>query len=86
MIKSMTAFARTQQSLDSGDLIWEIRSVNSRFLELHFKMPEDFRVNESRYRELLQHGIKRGKVECLLLLNPGEQGSKEVCMNHLQEK
>lgn len=86
MIKSMTAFARTQQSLDSGDLIWEIRSVNSRFLELHFKMPEDFRVNESRYRELLQQRLKRGKVECFLRFNPGNQGSKDVCINHKQAK
>ena len=33
MTKSMTAFARTQQSLDEGELVWEIRSVNQRFLD-----------------------------------------------------
>ena len=49
MTKSMTAFARTQQSLDEGELIWEIRSVNQRFLEVYFKMPEDFRASEPMF-------------------------------------
>lgn len=69
MIKSMTAFARIQQGLDEGELIWEIRSVNHRFLELHLKMPEDFRASEVRFREILQHRLKRGKVECFLRFN-----------------
>jgi len=86
MTKSMTAFARTQQGLDSGELIWEIRSVNSRFLELHIKMPEDFRANESRYRELLQQRLTRGKVECFLRFNPSNQDVNEVCINQQQAK
>ena len=49
MTRSMTAFARAQQSLDVGDIILEIRSVNHRYLELHLKMPEDFRVKETRF-------------------------------------
>ena len=39
MTKSMTAFARVQKNLAEGDLIWELRSVNNRFLELYLKMP-----------------------------------------------
>ena len=57
MTRSMTAFARAQQSLDEGDIILEIRSVNHRFLELHLKMPEDFRIKETRFREILQQRL-----------------------------
>ncbi len=69
MTKSMTAFARCQQTLDEGELIWEIRSVNHRYLEFYFKMPEEFRASESRFREILQQRLKRGKVECYLRFN-----------------
>ncbi len=86
MTKSMTAFARTQQSLDEGELVWEIRSVNHRFLELHMKMPEDFRANEMRFREILQQRLKRGKVECNLRFNANVQQAETVNINQQQAK
>ena len=86
MTKSMTAFARSQQSLNEGELIWEIRSVNHRFLELHMKMPEDFRVNEMRFREILQQRLKRGKVECNLRFNANAQQAETVSINQQQAK
>jgi len=86
MTKSMTAFARIQQSLDEGELIWEIRSVNHRFLELHIKMPEDFRASETRFREILQHRLMRGKVECCLRFNANAQQSAEININPQQAK
>jgi len=50
MTKSMTAFARIQQSLDEGEIYTgKFRSVNHRFLELNFKMPEDFRASENPF-------------------------------------
>lgn len=86
MTKSMTAFARTQLSLDAGDLIWEIRSVNHRFLELHMKMPDDFRGSEMRFRELLQQRLKRGKIECLLRFKSNESLSEDLTINPQQAK
>jgi uncharacterized protein (TIGR00255 family) len=86
MTKSMTAFARIQQSLDEGELIWEIRSVNHRFLEFHLKMPEDFRASETRFREILQHRLKRGKVECFLRFNANAQQSAGININAQQAK
>ncbi len=81
MTKSMTAFARTQQSLDEGELVWEIRSVNQRFLEVYFKMPEDFRASEPMFREILQKRLKRGKVECFLRFNATASQSESVTVN-----
>jgi uncharacterized protein (TIGR00255 family) len=86
MTKSMTAFARIQQSLDEGELVWEIRSVNHRYLELFFKMPEDFRVNETSFREILQQRLKRGKVECFLRFNVNAQQAEAININQQQAK
>jgi len=81
MTRSMTAFARNQQHLNEGDLIWEVRSVNHRYLELHMKIPEDFRANENRFREILQKKLKRGKVECFLRFNTNSQQSGSININ-----
>ena len=82
----MTAFARTQQNLDEGDLIWELRSVNHRYLELQLKMPDEFRVHETKFREVIQNRLKRGKVECFLRFNLNTQESESVHVNHQQAK
>ena len=86
MTRSMTAFARTQQNLDEGELIWEVRSVNHRFLELHLRMPEEFRASETRFREILQQRLKRGKVECFLRFNASVQQSESININKQQAK
>jgi uncharacterized protein (TIGR00255 family) len=82
----MTAFARTQQSLVEGDIICELRSVNHRFLELHLKMPEDFRVGEARFREMLQQRLTRGKVELFLRFNTNIQQTGNISVNLPQAK
>ncbi len=84
MTKSMTAFARTQQNLEEGELIWEIRSVNHRYLELFFKMPEDFRASETSFRELVQQRLTRGKVECFLRFNASAKQAAAININHQQ--
>ena len=81
MTKSMTAFARTQNNIEQGELVCELRSVNSRFLELHFKLPEAFRANEIHYRTMLQKRLTRGKVECHLRFNPIVQKTGDVTID-----
>lgn len=67
---SMTAFARTDLQTDIGSFTWEIRSVNSRYLELHFRLPETLRAVEAQVREVLRKSLQRGKVECSLKFTP----------------
>ncbi len=86
MTRSMTAFARYQQNLNEGDLIWEVRSVNHRYLELHMKIPEAFRANEGRFREILQAKLKRGKVECFLRFNTNSKQTGAVSINQEHAK
>ncbi|WP_437880059.1 YicC/YloC family endoribonuclease [Pseudomonas sp. LRF_L74] len=66
MVHSMTAFARTEEAGSHGTLIWELRSVNHRYLEPHLRLPESFRDLEGAVREALRQGLSRGKVECTL--------------------
>ena len=63
MLKSMTAFARVQQSNDSGEIVWEIKSVNHRYLEPGFKLPEDFKSLEPEIRQKIGRYVSRGKIE-----------------------
>ena len=70
MTKSMTAFARVQSNTETGVLTWEVRSVNSRYLDLHMRLPDDFRAREGRYRELISKQLSRGKIECNLRFKP----------------
>lgn len=86
MTKSMTAFARSQQNLDEGELTWEVRSVNHRYLELNLRMPEEFRAGETRFREILQQRLKRGKVECFLRFNASTQQSDAISVNTQRAK
>lgn len=66
MIYSMTAFARLEVKKDWGDAVWEIRSVNQRYLENFFRLPEQFRGLENTLREKLRQNLTRGKIECSL--------------------
>jgi uncharacterized protein (TIGR00255 family) len=63
MTYSMTAFARKEQSYDFGTLSVEIKSVNQRYLEPTFRLPETLRPIEMKLRELLKKRVKRGKLE-----------------------
>ena len=63
VIRSMTAFARVQESNEAGSITWELRSVNHRYLEPALKLPEDFRQLEPEVRKLLSKHLTRGKVD-----------------------
>ena len=62
MVASMTAFGRAQDDL----VDWEIRSVNHRFLEISFRLPEPFRDMEPALRELVAGRLRRGKIDATL--------------------
>lgn len=81
MIQSMTAFAREASQGDWGTLTWEIRSVNHRYLEPHFKLPENLREIEPSLREGLRKHLNRGKVECALRWQPVEQSGQGFDLN-----
>lgn len=72
MIRSMTAFARQTHTAKWGRLVWEVRSVNHRYLEISLRLPDLLRRHETELRQLIQQNLRRGKVEATLKFIPGE--------------
>ena len=66
MTHSMTAFARHNSKGDWGNAVWEIRSVNNRYLDVNLRLPEELRGLESQLREQVANKLKRGKIDCTL--------------------
>jgi uncharacterized protein (TIGR00255 family) len=70
MLRSMTAFARREARADWGAAVWELRSVNHRYLEAFVRLPEDLRALEPEVRARIAERVRRGKVECNLRFQP----------------
>ena len=68
MTNSMTAFVQVK----NGDIVWEIRSVNHRYLDVSFRIPESFRAIETALRAIVKTSISRGKLDCTLHISNGE--------------
>lgn len=81
MTSSMTAFAREQVHGDHGELTWEIRSVNHRYLETTVRLPEELRAIEPAVRDRVSSRLSRGKVECNLRYRPASDASVELTLN-----
>lgn len=81
MIYSMTAFAHLELKKEWGNAVWEIRSVNQRFLETYFRLPEAFRNLEMTLRERLRTTLARGKVECSLRIELNANQNNGLALN-----
>lgn len=74
MIRSMTGFAQSDTATPQGVLLWELRSVNNRYLEVQLRLPELFRPIENEVRQLAAARLGRGRIEASLSLrNPQGQ-------------
>jgi len=82
MIYSMTAFARKQLKGDWGTAVWEIRSVNQRYLETYFRLPEQFRGLETKLKDIFRKRLQRGKIECSLRFEASSSNESALSMNH----
>jgi uncharacterized protein (TIGR00255 family) len=70
MIRSMTGFARRERQYPWGQLAWELKTVNHRYLEVGCRLPEEFRAAEADFRQAVSSAVRRGKVECSLHFRP----------------
>ena len=66
MLNSMTGFARQAAECPLGTLTWELRTVNHRYLDVQFRLPEELRPSETDLRQQVSGQLKRGKIECSL--------------------
>lgn len=80
MIHSMTGYASANRTLSRCQLGIELRAVNSRYLDLVFRLPEELRPLESQLRERIMAKVQRGKLECRASLSdlPAEQRTLDL--------
>ena len=80
-VHSMTGFAHASAEYAGKNIDIEIRSVNHRFLDVQFKLPDDLRCLESNMREKIVSKIARGKLECRIQLGSTHQQQSSLHIN-----
>ena len=81
MTTSMTGFAAHSLTLEHASVNIDLRSVNQRYLELHFRLADEFRALEPQLRELLQQRLARGKVECRIAFHRQQQTDRRATID-----
>ena len=81
MLRSMTGFARVEDTSEQGNLSWEVRSVNHRYLDISFRLPEEIRRLEVQLRNHLQNRLARGKIDCVFRYRMAETQTAELELN-----
>jgi uncharacterized protein (TIGR00255 family) len=71
MMKSMTAYARSEKTADKTNISTEIRSYNSRYLDVSLRIMHGFNVLEEKIKALIIEKIARGRIEMSLQINDG---------------
>lgn len=81
MTKSMTGFARSETVVEGVTLSWELRTVNHRYLDVSFRLPEEFRVLETGFRDAIGKSVKRGKLDCGLRVRGDKAVAPDLVLN-----
>ena len=81
MANSMTAFSRQEQVGEQGRLVWELRSVNHRYLEVSLRLPEELKMLDPVARERIGGRVMRGKIDCTLRFYPSPAAAGNVRVN-----
>ena len=76
MVHSMTAFARAQQEVEGLVLTWELKSVNHRFLDAQFRLPEPLKGLEHTLRDVVRRHLSRGKLDATLRATSSGSGGR----------
>jgi len=83
MIQSMTGYAAASTDSPRGRLSLELRSVNSRFLDLQFRVADELRALEPALRELIVARVARGKLDCRVYFNDADSAAALERLNAL---
>ena len=81
MIYSMTGYAARTRDVERGALHIELKSVNSRYLDFHFRICDELRVAEPALRELIGARLSRGKIECRVNFVPAVARAQQQSLN-----
>jgi uncharacterized protein (TIGR00255 family) len=80
-IHSMTGYAQASRDTAAGQIAVDLRSVNSRFLDLTLRMPDDLRPAEPALREMISGAVQRGKLECRVSLRAPASGPSQAMID-----
>lgn len=81
MIKSMTGYGKSEQTIDSLNVTVEIKSVNHRCFEFSARVPREYGFLEEKLKKYCNSLITRGKVECYVSVEDLEEREMEVNVN-----
>ncbi len=79
---SMTGFASATRTLETLSIALELRSVNNRYLDIQFRMPDEIRTQEPAMREAISARVTRGKIECRINISTLAAGVATAKINH----
>ncbi|MFK5895233.1 MAG: YicC/YloC family endoribonuclease [Pseudomonadota bacterium] len=83
---SMTGFVRQEQQFDWSRIIIEIRSVNSRYLDVSMRLPDQLRIMEFDLKKLISNKLSRGKVSVNIQLNQTAIAAGLISYNKIYAK
>ena len=83
MIRSMTSYVSQDLKSIWGHATWEVRTLNQRYLDIYIRIPEDFRILESKIRQYIRNNLHRGKIECYLTYNPNFHKENNFFINNI---
>ena len=79
MTISMTAFARSETAVEDCQLVWEVRSVNHRYLDINLKLPDELRQLDSKCRQAISAFVNRGRIDAHLKIEkPASTGNHAI--------
>jgi len=77
----MTAFVQHESQSEQSRLVWEIRSVNHRYLEISMRLPEELRSAEMSFRETIKASLSRGRIDAVLRYQSAESSANSPELN-----
>ena len=81
MIASMTGYGRGEATGDGTNVAVELRSVNSRFLEVTTRLPRSLSLRENEIKELIRKRVSRGKISVLAVVERENNGDLPLKIN-----
>ena len=81
MIFSMTGYATHTATVGRALVTIDLRSVNQRYLEIGFRLPDELRAQEPAIREAIVQRLSRGKVECRISQTPLPEAAQDIGLN-----
>ena len=81
MVKSMTGYGRSRETLHQRDITVEVRSVNNRFLDCTVKMPRAYVFAEDAVKTRVRSAVSRGKVDVFVTIDASAADVSVVTVN-----